>query len=82
MNTRYHIETTGEDSKIFDPAGEAVDCCATKEEAEQRVCQTENQIWKTAQILTDIAIKAQMLIHDLDRDTASYWIRKAVKKRD
>lgn len=82
MNSQYHIEPTGQEFKVFSPAGDPLGCCTTMEEAEQRVCLAENQIWKTAQILTDIAIKAQMLIHDLDRDTATYWILKALKKPD
>jgi hypothetical protein len=70
MNTRNHIEAKGV------PLG----CCTTKDELDERVSQRENQQWQTAQILSEIAIKAQMLIHDLDRDTAKYWINKAVQK--
>jgi hypothetical protein len=72
MNARNHIEATGV------PLG----CCPTKDEWDERVSQRENQQWQTAQILSDIAIKAQMLIHDMDRDTAKYWIIKALKKSE
>jgi hypothetical protein len=72
MNTRDHIEATGV------PLG----CCPTKDEWDERVRQTENQQWQTAQILSEMAIKAQMLIHDMDRDTAKSWINKALKKSE
>jgi hypothetical protein len=72
MNTRNQIEATGV------PLG----CSATRGEWDELVRQTENQQWQTAQILSEMAIKAQMLIHDMDRATAKSWINEALKKSE
>jgi hypothetical protein len=37
------------------------------------------KMWETAQMLVDIAIKAQMKIYDVDRETARDWVIRAVE---
>ena len=35
---------------------------------------SENEMWETAKLLVDIAVKAQMTIYDVDRETARDWV--------
>jgi len=37
----------------------------------------ENKMLETAKMLVDIAVKAQMAIYDVDRETAREWVIRA-----
>lgn len=39
----------------------------------------ENKMWETAKLLIDIAVKAQMTIYDVDRETACDWVVRAAE---
>jgi hypothetical protein len=39
----------------------------------------ENKMWETAKLLVDIAVKTQMTIYDVDRETARDWVVRAAK---
>lgn len=39
----------------------------------------ENKMWETAKLLVDIAVKAQMTIYDVDRETARDWVIRAAE---
>jgi len=39
----------------------------------------ENNMWETAKLLVDIAVKAQMTIYDVDRETARDWVVRAAE---
>jgi hypothetical protein len=38
----------------------------------------EDALLDTAQLLVNVAVKGHILIHETDRETALYWIRKAL----
>ena len=42
----------------------------------------EERIWETAKLLVDIAVKAQMTIYDVDRETARDWVVRAAEASD
>jgi hypothetical protein len=48
-------------------------------EPEENEFATENKMWETAQLLVDIAVKTQMTIYDVDRQTARDWVVRAVE---
>jgi hypothetical protein len=39
-------------------------------------------MYETAKQLVDTAVKAQMQMHDVDRETARYWIGSAAEATD
>lgn len=39
----------------------------------------ESKMWETANLLVDIAVKAQMTIYDVDRETARDWVVRAAE---
>jgi len=39
----------------------------------------ENNMWETAKLLVDIAVKARMTIYDVDRETARDWVVRAAE---
>jgi hypothetical protein len=39
-------------------------------------------MWETAKSLVDIAIKAHMEMHNVDRETSRYWIQSAAEVTD
>jgi hypothetical protein len=39
----------------------------------------ESKMWETAKLLVDIAVKAQMTIYDVDRETARDWVVRAAE---
>jgi hypothetical protein len=85
MNNDYRIESAAPTYIVIDPWGEQlVDTHPTIEAAQQDIerCKTEDAMWKTAKLLVDAAIKAHMQIHDVDRETASYWISSASEEVD
>jgi hypothetical protein len=81
MSTEYHIEPAGPAYIVIDPWDEQlVDTYLTEDAARQAIerCKKEEAMWETAKLLVDAAIKAHMQIHDVDRETASYWINSAL----
>ena len=52
---------------------------ATEDAAKKDIerCEREDEMFETAKILVDIAVKAHMKTFGVDRETASYWIRSA-----
>jgi hypothetical protein len=79
MNTEYRVETAGSQFTVIDPWGEQVDTYATEEAAKQDIerCKMEDAMHETAKQLVDTAVKAHMRMLEVDRETASYWIRSA-----
>lgn len=39
----------------------------------------ESQMWQTAQLLVDIAVKSHMKIYDVDEATARDWVLRAAE---
>jgi hypothetical protein len=80
MSTEYRIEPIGNFFIVIDPWGEQVDRYTTEDAARRDIerCKKEDEMWETAKLLVDAAIKAQMQRHDLDRKTAAYWINSAL----
>jgi hypothetical protein len=81
MTTEYRIDPAGPAYIVIDPWGEPlVDTYPTEDAARQAIerCKKEEAMWETAKLLVDAAIKAHMQIHDVDRETASYWINSAL----
>jgi hypothetical protein len=81
MSTKYRIESAGPAYIVIDPWGEQlVDTYPTEDAARQDIerCKKEDAMWETAKLLVDAAIKAHMQIHDVDRETAAYWINSAL----
>jgi hypothetical protein len=81
MDIKYRIESSGNQFTVVDPWGEQlVDTYPTEDAARQDIerCKKEDAMWETAKLLVDAAIKAHMQLHDVDRETASYWINSAL----
>jgi hypothetical protein len=81
MIDNYRVEPAGDHFIVIDPWGERlVNDYPTEEAAEEDIvrCRKEDAMWETAKHLVDIAVKAHMDVHDVDRKTARYWIRSAV----
>jgi hypothetical protein len=80
MSTDYRIEPVGNQLIVIDPLGEIVGRYPTEDAARRDIerCKKEDAMWETAKLLVDAAIKAHMQLHDVDRETASYWINSAL----
>ena len=81
MSTEYCIEPAGTGFIVIDPWGEQlVHTYPTEDAARHDIerCKKEEAMWETAKLLVDTAIKAHMQIHDVDCETASYWINSAL----
>jgi hypothetical protein len=81
MSRKCRIDVIGDQFTVIDPWGEQlVETYPTEEAARQDIerCQKEDAMWETAKLLVDAAIKAHMQIHDVDRETAAYWINSAL----
>ena len=77
----YRIEPVGSAFIVIDDLGEPVGRYPTEDAARQEIerCKKEEAMWGTAKLLVDVAIKAHMQIHDVDRETAAYWINSALR---
>jgi hypothetical protein len=84
MSTDYRIEPVGNQFIVVDPWGEQVDRYPTEDAARQDIerCKKEDAMWETAKLLVDAAIKAHIQIHDVDRETARYWVFSAAEATD
>jgi len=84
MNTNYRIEPVGSLFIVVDLWGEIVNRCSTEEAARQDIerCQKEDAMWETAKLMVDIAVKAHMRMHGVDRAVARYWIQSAAEVAD
>ena len=80
MSTEYRIEPVGNQFIVVDPWGEIVGRYPAEGAALQDIerCKKEDAMWETAKLLVDAAIKAHMQIHDVDRETAAYWVNSAL----
>ena len=80
MTNDYRIEPVGSAFIVIDDLGEPVGRYPTEEAAQQDIqrCKREDAMWETAKLLVDVAIKAHMQMHDVDRETAAYWINSAM----
>jgi hypothetical protein len=80
MSTKCHIEPVGNQLIVVDPWGEIVGRYPTEDAARQDIerCLKEDAMWESAKLLVDMAIKTHMQLHDVDRETASYWINSAL----
>jgi len=80
MSNEYRIEPAGRAFIVIDDVGEQVDTYPTKEAAQQDIerCKKEDAMYETAKQLVDIAIKAHMHMHGVDRETARYWVCSAM----
>jgi len=80
LRNRYGIEPTGTEFKLIDVNGLELGAfsteCAAREDLWRR--QNEDALLDTAQLLVNVAVKGHILIHGTDRETALYWIRKAL----
>ena len=79
MRAEYRIESAGHQFTIIDAVGNQVGIYPTEEAAQQAVERRRKQdaMLETAKLLLENAVKAHMQIHDIDHDTALYWIRIA-----
>ncbi len=80
MTNDYRIEPVGSAFIVIDDLGEPVGRYPTEEAAQQDIqrCKREDAMWETAKLLVDVAIKAHMQMHDVDRETSAYWINSAL----
>ena len=80
MSNNYRIEPVGSAFIVIDDLGEPVGRYPTEDAAQQDIqrCMKEDAMWETAKLLVDAAIKAHTQMHDVDRETASYWINSAL----
>ena len=55
--------------------------CATEDATKQDIerCKREDAMYESAKMLVDAAIKAQMQIHDVDRETALRLLKDAAE---
>jgi len=69
---------------VVDPWGEIVNRFSTEDAAQQDIerCKREDRMYDTAKQLVDIAIKAHMQMHCVDRETARYWVSSAAEATD
>jgi hypothetical protein len=80
MNTEYRIKSAGEQFIMIDPVGQQVGAYHTEEAAKADMERRhEEQMRETAKLLLDVAVKAHMKIFSVDRETASYWVRRAAE---
>ena len=82
MINTYRIEPSGNHFIVIDPWGERlVEDYSTEEAAKQDIerYRKEDTMWETARLLMDVALKTFMEIRQVDRETASYWIRSAAE---
>ena len=79
MSTEYHIEIVGSRFIVIDPDGEIVNTFHTEDAAKQDLerCKKNDEMWETAKLLVDIAIKTHMEVFGVDRETSRYWISSA-----
>ena len=85
MSTDYRIEPSGPAYIVIDPWGEQlVETYSTEDAARQDIerCKKEDEMWETAKLLFDIAVKAHMQMHHVDRETASRLLRDALEVTD
>jgi hypothetical protein len=80
MSNEYRIEPVDTAFIVIDDRGEPVGRYPTEEAARQDIerCKKEKAMWETAKLLVDAAIKAHMQLHDVDRETAAYWVNSAL----
>jgi hypothetical protein len=80
MRYEYRIEPVANAFIVIDDLGEPVGRYPTAEEAQKDIerCLKEDQMWESAKLLVDAAIKAHMEKHGVDRETAAYWINSAL----
>jgi hypothetical protein len=84
MITEYRIEPVGSQFIVIDPWNEIVGRYTSEEEAQQNIerCKKEDAISETARLLVDNAIKANMQLNGVDRETARRAIRDAAETSD
>jgi hypothetical protein len=56
--------------------------CNDSLEPEKTEFARENKMLETAKMLVDIAVKTQMAIYDVDRQTAREWVVRAAEDPD
>jgi hypothetical protein len=80
MTNEYRIEPVGSLFIVVDPWGEIVNRCSTETAARQDIerCKKEDAMYEGAKTLLDIAVKAHMKMHGVDRETARYWVCSAM----
>jgi hypothetical protein len=69
---------------VIDPDGEIVDTFPTEDTAKQDIerCKKNDEMWETAKVLVDVAIKVHMERFGVDRETARYWIQSVAEVLD
>ena len=77
MRTEYRIEPHGAEFILIEDSRGMVGIYSTSEAAEADLvrCLKKDGMSDTAQCLVNVAIKAFMKIHGVDRETAERWIR-------
>jgi hypothetical protein len=63
MDCRYKVEV-GEEGYVV---------------AKAQRCLKEDALWETSTLLRDLSIKVLMQRHELNRETAKYWISNATE---
>lgn len=84
MDAEYRIESVGNQFIVVDPWGENVGRFVTEEAAKRNIehCKKKDAMWRSARILVGNGIKAQMQLHEIDRDTARYWVLSAIESSE
>jgi hypothetical protein len=84
MTTEYRIEPDGAEFILIDNEGETVGVYPAIEAAKQVIerCKKDDAMWETAKLLLDTAIKANMQMHGVDRETARCWVTSAGEAAD
>ena len=84
MDAEYRIESVGTQFIVVDPWGENAGSFPTQEAAQQDIerCKKKDALWRSARVLVDNAIKAQMQLHGVDRETARYWVFSAAESSE
>jgi hypothetical protein len=82
--SEYRVETHGTEFVVIDHTGVAIGVYPTEDAAKQDIerCQREDVMWESAKLLVDRAIKVHMQIHDVNRETARYWVVSAIEAED
>jgi hypothetical protein len=80
MRYEYRIESVANAFIVIDDLGEPVGRYPTEEAARQDIqrCKREDEMWESAKLLVDAAIKAHMEKHGVGRESAAYWINSAL----
>ena len=80
MRTEYRIEPHGAEFILIEDSRGMVGIYSTSEAAEADLvrCLKKDGMSDTAQCLVNVAIKAFMKIHGVDRETAERWIRDVI----